>query len=219
MELGPTLTEFYAPATSSARKQQLEQGLHAFRTLPNAHLSSLEIILAIGQRREQEDLFVLYFCGCTIEGAIRRRWSSIPKEERLHVRKFLFQFLGTSHASLPRWVVTKLGKALVDVGKVSWPQEDSDFLTEILQLASSLACFAYLLACLPTYFPPLACLLAFFLACLPVCSLACFAYLLACLPTAPACLLACFPDVVGGGIGCGDYSVKYNEKVMSLPEC
>lgn len=47
MELGPTLTEFYAPATSSARKQQLEQGLHAFRTLPNAHLSSLEIILAI----------------------------------------------------------------------------------------------------------------------------------------------------------------------------
>ena len=30
---------------------------------------------------------------------------------------------------------TKLGKALVDVGKVSWPQEDSDFLTEILQLA------------------------------------------------------------------------------------
>ena len=47
MELGPTLTEFYAPATSSARKQQLEQGLHAFRTLPNAHLSSLEIIVAI----------------------------------------------------------------------------------------------------------------------------------------------------------------------------
>lgn len=41
------LTEFYAPTTSSARKQQLEQGLHSFRTLLNAHLSSLEIILAI----------------------------------------------------------------------------------------------------------------------------------------------------------------------------
>lgn len=34
---------------------------------------------------------MLYFCGTTIEGAIRRRWSTIPKDERLHVRKFLFQ--------------------------------------------------------------------------------------------------------------------------------
>lgn len=45
------------------------------------------------------------------------------------------QYLAASHASLPRWVVTKLGKALVDLGKVSWPQEDSDFLTELQQLA------------------------------------------------------------------------------------
>ena len=45
------------------------------------------------------------------------------------------QYLAASHASLPRWVVTKLGKALVDVGKVSWPQEDPDFLTELMQLA------------------------------------------------------------------------------------
>lgn len=46
MELGPTLTEFYAPTTSSDRKQQLEQALHAFRTQPNSHLTSLEIIVA-----------------------------------------------------------------------------------------------------------------------------------------------------------------------------
>ncbi|CAN0149336.1 unnamed protein product, partial [Pylaiella littoralis] len=134
-QLGPTLTEFYAPTTSNERKQQLELGLHSFQVQPNAHLDSLQIITHIGPRREQEDLFVLYFCGTTIEGAIRRRWSTIPKEERLHVRKFLFQYLAASHESLPRWVVTKLGKALVDVGKVSWPQEDPDFLTELMQLA------------------------------------------------------------------------------------
>lgn len=45
------------------------------------------------------------------------------------------KYLAASHASLPRWVVTKLGKALVDVGKVSWPQEDPDFLTELMQMA------------------------------------------------------------------------------------
>ncbi|CAM9639583.1 unnamed protein product [Ectocarpus sp. 13 AM-2016] len=134
-QLGSVLSEFYAPTTSNERKQQLEQGLHAFQAQPNAHLTSLDILASIGQRREQEDLFVLYFCGTTIEGAIRRRWSAIPKEERLHVRKTLFQYLATSHASLPRWVVTKLCKALVDVGKVSWPQEDPDFLTELMQLA------------------------------------------------------------------------------------
>ncbi|CAM9999012.1 unnamed protein product, partial [Ascophyllum nodosum] len=136
MELGPILTEFYTPTTSSNRKQQLERELHAFRTLPNAHLTSLEIIVAMGERREQQDLFVLYFCGCTLEAAIRRRWSSIPKEERLNIRKFLFQYLAASHASLPRWVSTKLGKALVDVAKVSWPREDPDFMTELQQLAS-----------------------------------------------------------------------------------
>lgn len=42
-----------------------------------------------GQRREQQDLFVLYFCGCTVESCMRRRWSAIPAEERLNVRKFL----------------------------------------------------------------------------------------------------------------------------------
>lgn len=46
-QLGPTLTEFYAPTTSNERKQQLEQGLHAFRTQPNAHLDSLQIITHI----------------------------------------------------------------------------------------------------------------------------------------------------------------------------
>lgn len=46
MELGPTLTEFYSPSTSSERKQQLEQALHGFRTQPNAHLTSLEIIIS-----------------------------------------------------------------------------------------------------------------------------------------------------------------------------
>lgn len=45
------------------------------------------------------------------------------------------QYLAASHASLPRWVVTKLGKALVDVGKVSWPQEDPKFLDDLQQLA------------------------------------------------------------------------------------
>ena len=56
-----------------------------------------------GQRREQEDLFVLYFCGCTIEGAIRRRWSSIPKEERLHARKFLFQARKITRSIVSVW--------------------------------------------------------------------------------------------------------------------
>lgn len=50
-------------------------------------------------------------------------------------QQLLLKYLAASHASLPRWVVTKLGKALVDVGKVSWPQEDSDFLTDLMQLA------------------------------------------------------------------------------------
>lgn len=45
------------------------------------------------------------------------------------------QYLAASHSSLPRWVVTKLGKALVDVGKVSWPREDPTFLAELQQLA------------------------------------------------------------------------------------
>lgn len=46
MELGPTLTEFYSPTTSNERKQRLEQSLNTFRTLPHAHTTSLEIIVA-----------------------------------------------------------------------------------------------------------------------------------------------------------------------------
>lgn len=51
-QLGPTLTEFYAPTTNNERKQQLEQGLHAFRTQPNAHLDSLQIITHIVREME-----------------------------------------------------------------------------------------------------------------------------------------------------------------------
>ena len=50
------------------------------------------------------------------------------------------QYLAASHASLPRWVSTKLGKALVDVAKVSWPREDPDFMTELQQLARCKRC-------------------------------------------------------------------------------
>ncbi|CAM9280671.1 unnamed protein product [Sphacelaria rigidula] len=137
MELGPTLSEFYSPTTTSERKKQLENSLHAFKALPNAHNSSLEIIVATGQRREQQDLFVLYFCGTVVESCMRRRWTSIPLEERLNVRKFLLQYLATSHESLPRWVFTKLGKALVDVGKTAWPHDDPNFMTDLQQMASN----------------------------------------------------------------------------------
>lgn len=46
-QLGPALSEFYAPTTSNERKQQLEQGLHAFQAQPNAHLTSLDILASI----------------------------------------------------------------------------------------------------------------------------------------------------------------------------
>lgn len=46
-QLGPTLTEFYSPTTSNERKQQLEQGLHAFQSQPSAVATVLEIVVSI----------------------------------------------------------------------------------------------------------------------------------------------------------------------------
>lgn len=46
-QLGPTLTEFYSPSTSNERKQQIEQGLHAFQTQPTAVATVLEIVVSI----------------------------------------------------------------------------------------------------------------------------------------------------------------------------
>lgn len=46
-QLGPTLTEFYSPTTSNERKQQLEQGLHAFQAQPSAVATVLEIVVSI----------------------------------------------------------------------------------------------------------------------------------------------------------------------------
>lgn len=46
-QLGQTLTEFYSPTTSNERKQQLEQGLHAFQSQPSAVATVMEIVVSI----------------------------------------------------------------------------------------------------------------------------------------------------------------------------
>ncbi|CAM9677395.1 unnamed protein product [Choristocarpus tenellus] len=91
MDLGTALSEFYSVATPNEKKHQIEKGLHDFRTLPNVHLVCLDLLKEAGQGRGQQELYLLHFVGCTLEDVIRRRWGTVPLQERLHVRRFLFE--------------------------------------------------------------------------------------------------------------------------------
>lgn len=66
--------------------------------------------------------------------AILTGWFRIAESDRLQLRSFLLEMLSTRHASLERYVMNKLCKTIVDIGKFEWPMNFPDLLPFTQQL-------------------------------------------------------------------------------------
>lgn len=91
MELGPTLSEFYSPTTTSERKKQLENSLHAFKALPNAHNSSLEIIVATVSRSTGEFFHVV--CCLRLSDVLVKGVTPLQNAHWFPLKAWLYHFL------------------------------------------------------------------------------------------------------------------------------
>lgn len=136
-ELRQVLSCFYSSETDHEKKRQMEVILGNYKSRPNAHVLALEILQgAQGQTQNQDsELYLVFFAGTILEEVVLRRWASLTLEERWQLRNFLMTFLVTEWNAQPRWVSTKLGKVLVDAGKLSWPKQDPAFVEDIIGLA------------------------------------------------------------------------------------
>ncbi|KAG5182014.1 hypothetical protein JKP88DRAFT_320395, partial [Tribonema minus] len=116
-ELRSALDQFYSPTTAADAKAHLERQLSEFRKQPQSHHVALQILQHQHQHQQPpapSDLYLLYFAGAILEELVLRRWDSTQRDERRQLRQFLFAFVVDSWRTLPRWVLTKVGKALVD---------------------------------------------------------------------------------------------------------
>jgi hypothetical protein len=63
------------------------------------------------------------------------RWDTLAPDDAVSIRNFLLGFLIEKNATLPHFVLKKLQKAIVDIGKMEWPEKYPDFLRAVLEFA------------------------------------------------------------------------------------
>ena len=66
---------------------------------------------------------------------LQTQWNNVEEGKRMHLREVVFTFLLGRNP--PHFVLTKLIKILVDIGKLDWPERYPDFLKHILHTISN----------------------------------------------------------------------------------
>jgi hypothetical protein len=122
---------------SDAEKQQVEGQLEEFKRRPDAWEQCLFFI------KETQDPYVLFFAASVFEGTIATKWSQIPEASRVRVRGGLINFLMARHSAIPRFVLNKMVKVVVDIGKVDWPERYPDFFNHVMHTASDVRMYTF----------------------------------------------------------------------------
>eukprot|EP01098_Paradermamoeba_levis_P016352 TRINITY_DN8790_c0_g1_i1.p1 TRINITY_DN8790_c0_g1~~TRINITY_DN8790_c0_g1_i1.p1 ORF type:complete len:489 (+),score=143.16 TRINITY_DN8790_c0_g1_i1:134-1600(+) len=129
-ELENLVTQFYG--SESSNKQQIESVLNQLKKAPNA-VQSAQYFLTNSQNQ-----YAIWFAVLMLDDVLASgRWNSLPKEEKVKVRHFLFQFLVAKFRGLPQFVSNKLSQVVVDIARIDWPQEYPEFFQDLQALCST----------------------------------------------------------------------------------
>ncbi|XP_076324683.1 LOW QUALITY PROTEIN: exportin-6-like [Tachypleus tridentatus] len=145
------MTEFFSPSTTNGRKREIEELLNNFSYQEGAWRHSLYFMS--NTRNE----YVIMYCLTMLEQLINKRWVGMLGQDKGEIRSTLYRFLLSHHSSVPPFIRNKLGKLVVDIGRLDWPHFYPDFFTNILQLTQSSETISLGLMLLQTASEELAC--------------------------------------------------------------
>ncbi|KAL5018253.1 hypothetical protein ScPMuIL_003975 [Solemya velum] len=122
------LSEFFNAVTSNDRKREIEELLNNFSQTQDAWKHCLYFMSST------KNEYVMMYCMTVLEKLINRQWLSVAGEHKMEIRSTLNRFMLASH---PMYILKKLAKLVVDIGRTDWPHFYPDFFSNILQLVHS----------------------------------------------------------------------------------
>ncbi|GFQ82242.1 exportin-6 [Trichonephila clavata] len=125
------MTEFFSPNTTNERKRQIEEILDSFKNQSECWHHCLNFI------SNTSNEFVIMYCLTVIEHIINKVWIRMPGPDKAELRTTLHRFMISHHLKVPNYICNKLGKLIVDIGRLDWPHFYPDFFMNIHQLAQA----------------------------------------------------------------------------------
>eukprot|EP01117_Protostelium_nocturnum_P019770 TRINITY_DN8658_c0_g1_i2.p2 TRINITY_DN8658_c0_g1~~TRINITY_DN8658_c0_g1_i2.p2 ORF type:complete len:1053 (-),score=306.94 TRINITY_DN8658_c0_g1_i2:3080-6208(-) len=122
--LEKTLFEFFG-TSDNQRKQVLEQQINALQ----AQCSPSHAIQFLNNSTNP---YLQWFAASVIERVILERWSITPASEKMFIREFLIEFSIKKQKEVAPFVLNKMVKLEVDIGKRDWPHDYPEFFDRVI---------------------------------------------------------------------------------------
>ncbi len=112
-----------------SQRKTIEQQLESFKQMPSSWVHSLYFL------KHSKNNYTLFYACSILENMLQTQWNNVEEGMRMHLREVVFTFL--LERNPPHFVITKLIKILVDIGKLDWPERYPDFLSHVLHTVSN----------------------------------------------------------------------------------
>lgn len=131
------INDFYSGSTSNDRKRELELMLSSFSARDDSVNYSLKFLTT-----SRNELTIMY-CLSVIESAMTRYLttqivSNPPSASMINfytnLKSSLMKYLISGNHTLPPFIMNKVAKLVVDIGKIDWPHGDPEFFNDVYSL-------------------------------------------------------------------------------------
>ncbi|XP_035777216.1 exportin-6-like [Anopheles albimanus] len=122
------LTRFFHPETSNAEKQALEAEM---REIQNTSFTWQFCLANMNQFMNQ---YLWFFSVLTVENTVTHRWTELTPVERLQLRDALYALYSGYPVDVPALQREKVAQLVAMVGLRQFPDENPQYLDELLQL-------------------------------------------------------------------------------------
>jgi len=124
------LDEFFETNTTNQRKREIEEQLNLFGNQNGAWKHCLFIF------SKTDSDYARMFCLSVLESLVNKKWIGVDSCDKGEIRRTLYQLLIHQYRSLPTFIINKLLKVIVDIGRVDWPMFYPDFHTNLICLVT-----------------------------------------------------------------------------------
>ncbi|GBG26767.1 Exportin-6 [Hondaea fermentalgiana] len=124
-ELEQAVNRLFDPSTANDEKRRIENGLSQLRESAEGVELSCQIL------NDSKNEYAIWFACLSLEHVVQTRWTSVTKRDE--VRSFVMRYALRQHGgALPKYIVTKLAKVVVEMAKHDWPKRYPSFLQDIM---------------------------------------------------------------------------------------
>lgn len=139
-ELGNMMQHIFILSSSQnedsiIKKKEYEAYLLSFKKQPYAWILVEYYLNNVDLNSSPINQYILWFGLSILDEWLPFQWHLIPLSHQQYLRRFLFQYLLQNYQKLPSFLCNKICKLLAQIGKIEWPHNYPNFLTDLQAVA------------------------------------------------------------------------------------